>query len=486
MANQEQLALLKAGVYTWNSWRANNLMAQIHLIEADLIEADLSEADLSRADLSRADLSKADLNGADLNGTYLDETNLHRAKLGEASLRGAYLGQASLSGANLRGVDLRKASLSKANLSKANLSEANLSEANLNGSDLYEANLSEANLSKANLSEANLSKANLSGIDLSGANLFRTQLLATNLELAIFTGACLKDWNTNRSTNLEGAHADYVYLDTDEFGGFADRRPHSGNFKPGEFAALFQQAIDTLDLIFIDGIDWQAFFASFQDLCQEYSDAELNIQAIEKKGIGSFVVRLEMSEDTDKAAIEQAAKTGYEQQLQLIEACYQAQLQLKDAEIESHKRESANMLEIAKLLANKPITVEAKVVSSSEQITTNIEGSTIGSYAGKLEGNASQNVTQYITTADLKTPAEAAKEIHDLLVQLAKDNPLATDGDRAEHLRKTLPPTRLQRSVELLQSAGEAVVESLPGGKVVTAVLKKVREQEEVQRKAQS
>ena len=71
-------------------------------------------------------------------------------------------------------------------------------------------------------------------------------------------------------------------------------------------------------------------------------------------------------EETDKAAIEQSAKAGYEQQLQLIEARYQAQLQAKDAEIESHKRESANMLEITRLLASKPINVDASDRSSRQ------------------------------------------------------------------------------------------------------------------------
>ncbi len=41
----------------------------------------------------------------------------------------------------------------------------------------------------------------------------------------------------------------------------SDRRPHAPNkiFAPGEFAQLFQKALETVDLIFSDGIDWQAF-----------------------------------------------------------------------------------------------------------------------------------------------------------------------------------------------------------------------------------
>jgi hypothetical protein len=81
-------------------------------------------------------------------------------------------------------------------------------------------------------------------------------------------------------------------------------------------------------------------------------------------------------------------------------------------------------------------------------------------------------------TAEPKTPAEAAKEIQDLLLQLAKDNPLASDDDRATHLTQKLAPNRLQRITEIIQAAGEAAVEEIPGGKIAVAVLKKVREQE--------
>jgi hypothetical protein len=36
------------------------------------------------------------------------------------------------------------------------------------------------------------------------------------------------------------------------------------NFDPGEFTKLFQKARVTVDLIFLHGIDWQAFLVSFQ------------------------------------------------------------------------------------------------------------------------------------------------------------------------------------------------------------------------------
>jgi hypothetical protein len=42
-----------------------------------------------------------------------------------------------------------------------------------------------------------------------------------------------------------------------------ERRPSSGEFGPDEFTKLFQEAIDTVDLIFREGVDWRAFIYSF-------------------------------------------------------------------------------------------------------------------------------------------------------------------------------------------------------------------------------
>ncbi len=55
MADETQLARLKAGVDDWNAWREANSELAI----------DLERTNLSRANLSRANLSGAKLSGAD-------------------------------------------------------------------------------------------------------------------------------------------------------------------------------------------------------------------------------------------------------------------------------------------------------------------------------------------------------------------------------------------------------------------------------------
>lgn len=156
MANEEQLALLKAGVEGWNKWRRE---------EPDT-EIDLWRADLSWANIDRANLSGANLREANLSFAHLSETNLSGANLSNASLNFAHLNEANLSGANLDNAKLIKADLSGANLREADLIGAKLESANLSEADLTEANLIKSNLVQANISNAKISKSNVYGVNV--------------------------------------------------------------------------------------------------------------------------------------------------------------------------------------------------------------------------------------------------------------------------------------------------------------------------------
>ncbi len=53
-------------------------------------------------------------------------------------------------------------------------------------------------------------------------------------------------------------------------------RPSSGNFAYGEFAQLFQKSLEALDLIFRNGIDWDASAYSFKEVEVENQGAQLD------------------------------------------------------------------------------------------------------------------------------------------------------------------------------------------------------------------
>lgn len=369
MADPEQVRLLKSSVSEWNHWRSTNPFSDVNINGASFHRAVLDNANLRSITLKDTDFSEASLREADLYGS---------------SLVGAHLGHA----------ELYKVDLTRAFLARSVLVESDLQQALLRNTDLTEADASRADFRGADLSEA--------------------KALGTNFFEARLTGACLCDWHINSSTRLEGAQADYIYL-ASKYGEFSDRRPHSGNFKPGEFAALFQQALDTLDLIFVDGIDWQTFFASFQELRQQYSDAELNIQAIEKKSGGSFVVKLEVNEKADKATLQQSWDGIYEENQQL-----KAQLWKTEGKLEGYKEQLSDF---------QQRVLQGMADQNQTTINNDFSGALIsGNVANSLSGSAQQVYNE----APDKSLAEAAQEIQALLEQLSQTYPCNTLVEKAQ------------------------------------------------------
>ncbi len=323
---------------------------------ANLKKANLSGANLSGACLNGADLTDANLSNADLSGALIIGTTLIRANLNNADLSGAWIEFTDFTEAKLIATKFARVKfncdaihLARSDYShlqkyvfKFNLREANLSEADLTGFDLSDANLAGINLNGADLTDANVNRADLSRADLRRANLTRTQALSTNFTSAEFTGACLEDWNINSTTKFDSVICQDVYLRS----GHQERRPSSGNFALGEFTKLFQKALETVDLIFRNGVDWAAFLASFQKLQVECGGNELFIQALEKKNDDAFVIRVKVPPEANKAQIEKYLKRQYE---------LEAKLQTKEEQLADSRQYCADLMQITKLLAGRTI-----------------------------------------------------------------------------------------------------------------------------------
>lgn len=442
MANGEHLALLRQGVDAWNEWRANNPEIKPNLSfatgngitsrGAKLSGVDLSRTNLSRVDLSKADLIGAKLSDANLSEAYLSEVDLIGANLMGADLRGSDLISANLIGANLSQVYLSGADLSKANLSGADLVGAKLIGAKLSGANLSGANLTGANLSGAylrgtNLKGANLKGANLSLANLSLANLRRAKALDANFHKAILTGVCLEDWHINSVTNIDEVVCEYVYLQAEQ----KERSPHQGNFAPGEFAKLFQKPLDTVELVFYNGIDWQAFFTSFQKLQIEGGGSELYIQALENKNNGSFVIRISIPPDANKVVMENYLKREYEYELKAIDKEYRYQLQVSYEQIATYRLQSANLTEIVKLMACRTINVEARTIvettSTPEAVKVDQEGVQIDGLVNTSQGENLQTSLAHNSKFEQdKSLTDAAEKIQKLLQQLEQIYPINT------------------------------------------------------------
>jgi uncharacterized protein YjbI with pentapeptide repeats len=432
MANGEHLALLKQGVDTWNRWKANNPDIRPNLSFATgkgiiIRGAKLSGVDLSRADLSRADLSRADLVGANLSEANFSEAylsnadligaDLSNADLSNADLIGANLIGTNLSGAKLNGVDLSKANLRGTDLSSAKLIGAKLSGANLSGAKLSGANLSGAHLSGANFKGADLSMANLSMANLTGALLQKVKAFNTNFNKATLTGVCLEDWQINSATNLNDVACEYLYLTSDK----TERCPPQNNFDSGEFTQLFQKQLETVDLIFNYGIDWQAFLIAFNKLKLEINNSELAIQAIENRSNSILIIKLNVPFETKKIKIENELKQEYDAQLKTIDNQYRYQFQAKYEQIATYRQQSADLNEIMQVMAKCSIRLDSPLddltlidvpQSDSEPATTTLPTH----YSLQQKQNLIDTVTK----------------IHQLLQQLEQAYPITTPLEKQQ------------------------------------------------------
>ncbi|MGD1943464.1 MAG: pentapeptide repeat-containing protein [Leptolyngbyaceae cyanobacterium] len=414
-----------------------------HLRSADLHSANLGNADLRYADLSYANLDNANLGNADLSNANLDNANLGNANFSGVDLSSfdfsnAHLSNANLSNANLSYADLRNANLSyasldNANLSNANLSYADLSYANLDNADLSNVKFSHANLSGVDLSGFDLRKTNLSGVDLhnsnvSNVNLQESQVLYANFTQAILTGACIADWQIGSSTILKDVTCEYIFRTYDEQEKkFSGRLPvdSESTFAPGEFTQRFQiiaSALETIDITFTEGIDWQAFFQSFQALRDHRPNEDISIQGMERKG-DAFVVRLEVETEADKAAIETEVKQLYAQQLAALEAQYQERLRLQGVHLEDAQRTIE-----AERQKNTELIGVIGIVAQNQGAKYDFRNSNVGQFVDTAQaGSRVQNI-QHIYAPEQQDLREAAKEIQALLNTLAETYNTTTDA----------------------------------------------------------
>ena len=496
MANPEHLAKLKEGVEAWNQWRDNNSDIRPDLSHANLEGANLESANLKHAKLFRANLRYSNLEGANLEDTKLfrvslKSANLRYANLKSVNLERGYLKIANLEGANLKYSNLKYANLEGANLKYSNLKSVNLESANLKSINLESAKLDRPSLEYAILKGAKLENINLSGADLEGfkfsgfnlsgfdffgtvlfgVNLKRVQALATNFEGATLTGACIEDWNINSRTNLQNVKCDYIYLkeiysEEQDKWIFADRVPHDSDkiFAPGEFTKRYQKILETVNLYFGEGIDWQVFLHSFQKLQEEekikIADGEREIpivQGIENTGDGSFVIKIGVSPDTDKGEIE---KSFWQK--------YQPMLEAKDKEIKFlHEEIRYKRIENTKLMGI--VETMAEKDNSNYEIKGNYYNQSGNIGIGHNENAISENakVAGVINEAAQQDLAQAAGEIQQLLDQLSQTYPTKTTSEKmavgtklTEEIENN--PTRWQKVINVIKAMGiEAVAEAV-------------------------
>lgn len=321
---------------------------------------------------------------------WLRPLSIFLAGIGGTNFYEASLIEANFTRAILKSTDFRKANLTHVCWHRAKyIDRVRPGDTYLNNNQLQqwligkgtEKNFDGQNLSYVNLQGANLINASFVGADLSGANLSESTL----------TGACIKDWNIDSQTILHKVTCDYIYFEK----GQQERRPsdYKSQFKSGDFANLVQKALNTVDLIFSEGIDWQGFLDSFKKLQVEDGNGELVIQAIERKTNGAFVVRVEVPPDADKASIEESFWQKYNPTLEAKDReikLLSQQTEFYSQQVEVIRKDNTRLLGIVETMAEK------ETIKVQQNFNAPVSG-----VAGNVEGN--QNIFSSNSIADAST-----------------------------------------------------------------------------------
>ncbi|AOX03673.1 hypothetical protein BJP34_33385 [Moorena producens PAL-8-15-08-1] len=415
------------------------------------------KADLTNADFTRATLKSTDLREANLTHTCWQNTiKLDRTRPGKTILADRAVRDLLVSGNGYN------KSYVKGNLRGANLRGANLNKANLKLADISEATLEDANLEWANLTEA--------------------QAVGTDFTNAYFTGACLEAWNIDSTTRLTDVDCQYVFLlENPNAMGSRERRPHDSNrvFQAGDFEKLYQQVMNTVQILLRNGVNPEAFRQAFQELIGKNPEITGDsIQGIERKG-NDILLTLEVPESTDKGKVEREFLAVYEARLQAAK-----QTALLEAE-RSHLKDVKEIVRAAfttNQLSNPTINLTNTVQADNDMSDNSqsfdidqgqannpnnnsnlVNNSTIG---GGIAGRDNKGDVIHHHAPD-KNLAEAAAEIQQLLNQLSQTNSASTEIEKltvvaraAEEIKNN--PTLKAKVVNAIKAGGvEAFKEAI-------------------------
>ena len=300
-------------------------------------------ANLSYADFSEAQLLYTDWRTAKTRYTHWkNATGLALSRWSENPLKQATTRQLLTTRQTHKNLDLREA-----NLAYTDLANLNLQAVNLRGANLFEANLQNA--------------------DLRGANLTLVKALGTDLTGAILTGSCIEGWIINGQTNLDNVVCRFIYRQeghhqsesrhqdkSSEESTYQARNPSSGEFDPGDFTQLFQVVLDTVELIFRNGIDRDAIQGALSQV-QSTIDERIKFRGIEDKGNGFFKVALGVPEGVEKAAFHHEFEQLYQMHLQQLENRYEAQLNSAQHQITHYQKTTSELTQIVKQLTGRSI-----------------------------------------------------------------------------------------------------------------------------------
>lgn len=375
-------------------------------------------------------------------------TNFYQANLTNASFREATLKNTNLTDATLKCTYFsRVKKLECARISATYLKDPQIrklvitgagQEQDFNRKDMEGLNLRGANLQYASFIGANLSKTNLQEANLFGAKLVQTRLERTDFTRATLTGAYIEDWGITIGTKLDQVECEYVYMrlptrdDPDPC-----RKPDNRNevFRTGDFADFIAPIFKTLDLYHNQGVDPRAMAIAFKHLVENNPAAELDLVAMEKRGLDKFLLRAKTAEGVNRSELSAEYFAEYNQLKTLPQKDAQLLIAAQDERIRSLENMIMTALKQPKFYTE---TSQNQRVIMSEQSGThvNIGGNVVGSTInlGEISGAVSNVVNQLPDSSDLGQPS--VKELLTQLQQAIEGETELSPEDKADLLEQ--------------------------------------------------
>ncbi len=421
----ERLAFVRQRALAFTTWGGTSFY------QANLTNADFSFTTIAKTDFRKAVLTRTDFKGANgIEYCRFEDTVLYSSTIREISVTRNGQGQ-KFDGLSIRGV---------------NWNDVNLSDASFIGTDLSEADLRGANLTRAKL--------------------VQSQLDQTNLIYAILTGAYIENWGITAQTKLDNVECKYVFMrlptkdNPDPY-----RKPDNRQeeFQPGDFADFIKPIVETLDLYHNGNIDPRAIAISFKQLAENHPEAEIEIVAMEKRGLDNFLLRAKTSSNADRSELSAEYFSNYNQLKGLTQREIKLLLAEKDSQIRSFENMINTLLQRPSLYAENYHNQGDTIMSQTPKKVSNYNFKNPQFAGGLVDAETvhSQqiggNINNY-TQEQQQNLVEAAKEIQELLQQLEQSYPTNTP------LEKQIVVTEALKQIESNEPLKARVIGALKAG----------------------
>ncbi|MEM7065225.1 MAG: pentapeptide repeat-containing protein [Cyanobacteria bacterium P01_B01_bin.77] len=445
-------------------WRSPNVFREWALAIGSWSGTSFYNLDLSAVNFQGAVLANTDLRGKTLRHTCFREAS----GIERAHVDGRYLDLDSpnvqqlltqgyshdpnfqgvrLQGAYLRDADMRGFNLTSSSLIDADLQNADLREARLVRTELLEATLQNADLRRVDLTDANLTGADFTGADLRGSQLIRAQVARSNFTDADLTGVCIEDWSVSSQTQFINVRCGYIYRKFRD-GEPSARYPIGRDFEPGEFATLFEEPENELEIVFKGEFNYNALSLTFYKLQTDKPELQLKLNGIEQRG-ELWIVKVISTNPKVESLLEQQLTKAYRESSQKK----QLETTIKNSIYKEYEETKKRLIDSEKLIRQLAGVSESQAEALKELSQKSFGNSFFitGSTITNLTGSGNIEYT------------EAAQQVREIVIHGSDRKQLAPIVNQfARQLKQQEVATQKTEQLELIQQLIVAEAEADP------------------------